>query len=105
MSEHMYYVYIVASRSRTLYIGVTSEIETRVLQHRNGAFEGFSKQYNCNRLVWFERHPFVAEANAREKQLKGWSRKKKIGLIERENPAWSDLSEEWGKPIKMFGEE
>ena len=105
MSEHMYYVYIVASRSRTLYIGVTSEIETRVLQHRNGAFEGFSKQYNCNRLVWFERHPFVAEAIAREKQLKGWSRKKKIGLIERENPAWSDLSEEWGKPIKMFGEE
>ena len=103
MSERMYYVYIVASRSRNLYVGMTSEIEIRMLQHKNGVFEGFSKQYNCNRLVWFERHPFVEEAITREKQLKGWARKKKIRLIERENAVWMDLSEEWGKPVKLFG--
>ncbi len=100
----MYYTYILASRSRTLYAGVTSEIEVRVQQHKAGTFAGFSQKYNCNRLVWFERHPFVEDAIAREKQLKGWSRKKKIWLIERENPAWVDLSEGWGKPMKMFGE-
>jgi putative endonuclease len=104
MEEKMYYTYIVASRSRNLYVGMTSEIEVRVLQHRNGSFEGHSEKYNCHRLVWFERHPFVADAITREKQLKGWSRAKKIWLIERENPTWVDLSEGWGKPVKMFGE-
>ena len=104
MREQMYYTYIVASRSRNLYAGMTSDIEGRVWQHKNGIFEGHSKKYNCNRLVWFERHPFVQDAIAREKQLKGWSRVKKIALIERENPAWLDLSEEWGQPVKMFGE-
>ena len=82
----------------------TSDIEARVWQHKNGVFEGFSKKYHCNRLVWFERHNDVSVAIAREKQLKGWSRKKKIWLIERENPAWVDLSEVWGKPIKLYGE-
>jgi putative endonuclease len=100
----MYYTYIVASRSHTLYVGMTSDIEARVWQHRNCAFEGFSKQYNCNRLVWFERHDDVLVAIAREKQLKGWRREKKIGLIERENPAWVDLSAVWGTPLKMYGE-
>lgn len=104
MREHMYYTYIVASRSHNFYVGMTSEIEIRILQHKEGHFEGYSKKYNCNRLVWFERHPYVHDAIAREKQLKGWSRAKKIWLIERENPAWVDLSEEWGKPVKMFGE-
>ncbi len=104
MEEKRYYTYIVASRSRNLYIGITSGIEVRVLQHRNGSFEGHSKKYNCHWLVYFERHPFVADAITREKQLKGWSRAKKIWLIERENPAWVDLSEEWGRPVKMFGE-
>ncbi|HEX4577056.1 MAG TPA: GIY-YIG nuclease family protein [Edaphobacter sp.] len=55
MREHMYYAYIVASRSRNLYVGMTSDIEGRVWQHKNGTFEGHSKKYNCNRLVWFER--------------------------------------------------
>jgi putative endonuclease len=100
----MYYTYIVASRSHTFYVGMTSDIEARIWQHKNGAFEGFTKQYNCNRLVWFERHDDVLVAIAREKQLKGWRREKKIWLIERENPAWVDLSEVWGTPIKMFGE-
>jgi putative endonuclease len=86
MLEHMYYTYIVASRSHNFYVGMTSEIEIRVRQHKEGRFEGYSKKYNCNRLVWFERHPFVQDA------------------IARENPTWLDLSEEWGKPMKMFGE-
>jgi putative endonuclease len=104
MNEHMYYAYIVASRSHNFYVGFTSQIEVRMRQHKEGVFEGHSKKYNCNRLVWFERYPQVNDAIAREKQLKGWSRLKKIALIERENPAWVDLSEEWGKPMKMFGE-
>jgi len=101
MEERMYYTYIVASRSHNFYVGVTSGIEVRVLQHKNGHFDGYSKKYNCNRLVWFERHPSILDAIAREKQLKGWSRAKKIVLIERDNPAWVDLSEEWGKPMKL----
>jgi len=97
MHEKMYYTYIVASRSHNFYVGMTSEIEIRVRQHKDGTFEGYSKKYNCNRLVWFERHPYVNDAIAREKQLKGWSRKKKIALIESKNPTWDDLSENWGK--------
>lgn len=104
MNEKLYYTYIVASRSHQLYVGVTSEIELRIEQHKQGRFEGHSKKYNCNRLVWFERHPYSDDAIAREKQLKGWSRAKKIWLVERENPVWMDLSEEWGKPVKLFGE-
>ena len=64
MPERMYYTYIVASRSHTFYIGMTSDIEGRIWQHKNGIYEGFSKTYNCNRLVWFERHPFVEDAIA-----------------------------------------
>jgi putative endonuclease len=97
--EHEYYVYIVASRSHTLYIGFTSQLMVRVFQHRAGAFEGFSKTYHCNRLVYFERFGEVNEAIAREKQLKRWSRTKKLALIEKDNPSWTDLSEGWGKPI------
>jgi len=104
MQERMYYTYIVASRSHNFYVGVTSGIEVRVRQHKEGRFDGYSKKYNCNRLVWFERHPSILDAIAREKQLKGWSRVKKIALIERVNPAWVDLSEEWGKPMKLYGE-
>ena len=104
MNEAMYYTYIVASRSHNFYVGMTSDIGGRIWQHKNGVFEGYSKKYNCNRLVWFERFVFVKDAIAREKQLKGWTRVKKIVLIERQNPTWLDLSEEWGKPVKMFGE-
>jgi putative endonuclease len=95
----LYYTYIVASRSHTLYIGMTSDLMKRIWQHKEGVFEGFSKQYKCNRLVWFEGFAEVLDAIAREKQLKGWSRMKKIALIERENVAWADLSEGWGEAI------
>ena len=102
MRNHRYYVYIVASRSHTLYIGFTSVIERRIQQHKDGTFEGFSSHYSCNRLVYLEAHDDVHRAIDREKQLKRWSRSKKITLIERRNPTWQDLSEDWGKPLSSL---
>ena len=93
--ERIYYTYIVASRSHTLYIGVTGNLHKRAFEHKQRAYEGFSAKYNCNRLVWFERFMSPGAAIAREKQLKGWIRAKKIALIEKMNPAWVDLSEGW----------
>ena len=104
MPERVYFTYIVASRSHTLYIGMTGNMLKRIFEHRQKTHLGFSATYNCNRLVWFERFAGPLGAIAREKQLKGWSRAKKIVLIERDNPAWVDLSEDWGKPMKFFGE-
>jgi putative endonuclease len=104
MSEHQYYVYIMASRSHTLYIGFTSDIGVRVRQHKAGTYEGFSKTYHCTRLVYLERFAFANNGIAREKQLKRWSRAKKLALIESQNPTWLDLSEDWGKPIPLFRE-
>ena len=101
MQEQCYVAYIIASRSRTLYVGITSRFMTRIWQHKNGAFEGFSKTHNCKRLVWFERYGDIHAAIRREKQLKGWSRQKKIWLIEQQNPTWLDLSEEWGKVLDI----
>jgi len=95
MREHGYYTYIMASRSRTLYIGVTGDLKRRVFQHKWKEHEGFTARYNCDRLVWFERHQYVQNAIAREKELKSWSRSKKIALIELLNAAWIDLSREW----------
>ena len=95
MPKH-YYTYIVASRSHTLYIGVTSNLEQRIWQHKNKAHEGFTANYNCNRLVWFETYSNAATAITREKELKGWRRARKIELIEKSNPTWTDLSENWG---------
>jgi putative endonuclease len=87
--------YIVSSRSRTLYVGMTGNLGKRILEHKLKIHEGFSTTYNCNRLVWFERFADPSEAIAREKQLKRWSRAKKIALIVKDNPVWLDLSEEW----------
>ncbi len=91
----MYYVYIMASRSLTLYIGITSNLRQRAWQHRNHAIPGFTADYNIERLVYYERFAFVDAAIAREKQLKRWSRVKKLGLIQAMNPTWIDLAEEW----------
>jgi putative endonuclease len=96
-----YYTYIVASRSRTLYIGVTNNLEQRIWQHKNKVHEGFTANYNCNRLVCFETYSSAGTAIAREKELKGWRRARKIKLIEITNPSWSDLSEEWGRPMLL----
>ena len=72
-----YYTYIVASRTHVLYIGVTGNIERRIAEHRSHTFDGFTAKYRCNRLVWFERYPSPRSAIAREKELKGWRRRKK----------------------------
>jgi len=95
MDDDLYFTYITASRSRTLYIGVTSSLQKRMLEHKRKLHEGFSTTYNCTRLVWFERFVDPSNAIAREKQLKGWSRAKKIALIVKANPTWLDLSEQW----------
>ena len=95
MGDDFYFTYIVASRSLTLLIGMTSDLQRRIFEHKRKQHEGFSATYNCDRLVWFERFVEVYEAISREKQLKGWTRAKKIALIKETNPTWIDLSEEW----------
>ena len=87
-----YYVYILASKLRRLYIGVTNDLSRRMWEHKNKVVEGFTKQYNIDRLVYFEDTTDVRSAIEREKQLKGWRREKKITLIETINAAWEDLS-------------
>ncbi len=93
--SNRYFVYIMTNHSRTLYIGVTNNLERRVSQHKQGEIEGFTKRYNIRRLVYFEESSDVRVAIEREKQLKGWLRQKKIDLIESSNPGWKDLSEDW----------
>ena len=93
--ERTYYVYILANRSRTLYTGIASRLLERVKQHREGFFSGFTSQYRIHRLVYFETYRDVKAAIAREKQMKGLSRAKKIALIEMKNPTWEDLAAEW----------
>lgn len=97
MQERYYCTYIVASRSRTIYVGVTGDLFGQLSQHRAAEKAGFTWRYRCFRLVWYERYISPSVAIAREKQLKGWTRAKKIALIERGNPTWEDLSEDWGK--------
>ncbi|HWN58065.1 MAG TPA: GIY-YIG nuclease family protein [Methylomirabilota bacterium] len=87
-----YYVYIMSSLSRTLYIGVTNDLERRVNEHKTSAISGFTKRYNINRLVYFQETSDIAEAIAAEKKIKGLLRARKIALIEEENPTWRDLS-------------
>ena len=99
MKEHKYYVYIMASRSRRLYTGITNDMYRRALEHKAGETDGFTKKYKINRLVYYEVFKYVGNAIAREKQIKGWDRAKRVALIERDNPTWEDLAADWGKPI------
>ncbi len=90
-------VYIMASGFHgTLYTGVTSDLLKRLAQHRQGTFAGFSSQYGCKRLVWFEMHSTMEAAIVREKRVKRWRRDWKLKLIEAGNPAWRDLAEDYG---------
>jgi putative endonuclease len=94
--EYIYYVYMMQSASRrALYIGMTNNLRKRVWQHKTHVFEGFTDDYNCTRLVYWESFDDVANAIDREKQLKRWRREKKLWLIERKNPAWKDLAADW----------
>ena len=90
-----YYVYIMTNKSRTLYIGVTNNLRRRVYEHKNKLVAGFTSKYNIQFLVYYEAGSDIHSAIAREKQIKGWLREKKIALIDSMNPAWKDLSEEW----------
>jgi putative endonuclease len=94
LGQH-YFVYILASTAGTLYIGVTNNLHRRIWQHKQGEIEGFTKKYRVNRLVYHESFDDVRNAIDREKQLKRWTRAKKIWLFERVNPSWLDLSSGW----------
>jgi putative endonuclease len=91
----MPHVYILANRPRTLYVGVTSDLFKRVHEHKTKAVQGFTTRYGIDRLVYFEEFAEMLEAIAREKQLKGWLRARKVALIESTNPEWTDLAEAW----------
>ena len=85
----------MASASGTLYTGVANNLYKRVWQHKNDLIEGFTKKYQCHKLVHFEETGDVESAITREKQIKGWSRRKKEALIKSKNPHWKDLSDDW----------
>jgi len=101
MHEGNYFTYIVASRSLTLYIGITRDLEKRVFEHKRRLHEGFTATYHCDRLVWFESFSDPRRAIHREKQLKGWIRAKKLALITKTNPTWIDFSETWYTPEQL----
>ncbi len=92
MKRYNYYIYIMASSSGTLYLGVTNNLKRRIYEHKLGLVEGFSKKYKCTKVVYYEEFKDVKEAIAREKQLKNWRREKKEFLIKTINPTWKDLS-------------
>jgi len=89
------YAYIMSNISRTLYVGVTNDLERRVYEHKRKLTPGFTRKYNVTMLVYFEVAPDIRSAIDREKQIKGWLRSKKVALIESANPHWLDLSAEW----------
>jgi putative endonuclease len=100
MRQHHYYVYIMASKSRVLYTGVTGNLQRRVLEHKYDAEPGFTTHYRIHRLVYYETFHYIGNAITREKEIKGWLRSKKVALIRSLNPTWEDLSEGWGEMIK-----
>ena len=88
-------MYILTNRTRTLYVGVTNNLERRMYEHKNKLVPGFATKYNVNWLAHYEQTPDVQSAIAREKQIKSWRRSKRVALIESTNPRWKDLSLEW----------
>ena len=95
MHKKVFHVYILSSRSRNLYIGSSGDIVVRVWEHKTGAHDGFTARYNINRLVYFEPYDNPRDAYERERELKTWTRARKIALIEENNPTWDDLSDGW----------
>jgi putative endonuclease len=87
-----YYVYILASRSGVLYIGITNDLERRMYEHKNKLVPGFTSKYNVDRLVWCEEFSTALQAIEAEKRIKGWSRRKEVALIEEKNARWEDLA-------------
>ena len=95
MPQRAFAVYILSSRSRNLYVGVTSDLVIRVHQHKTKAFGGFTARYHIDRLVYLGEYPTAAEAIGREKELKDWRRELKVKLNESDTPAWDHLSSGW----------
>ena len=91
----LYYVYIMASRSRVLYTGVTNDLARRVNEHKRRLTPGFTRRYRITRLVYFEEFADIGAAIAREKQVKAWTRARRITLVEGRNGCWRDLAEDW----------
>jgi putative endonuclease len=98
MRGRRYYVYILTNPSRTLYTGITNSIRRRVEEHKRKEIPGFTARYNITRLVYFEVFEDVRNAIAWEKKIKGWTRAKRVALIESKNPKWDDLTREWDQP-------
>ena len=96
-----YCVYIVASRSRNLYTGVTNDLQRRMIEHRRGLVPGFTGRYRIFRLVYFEQFGDIRDAIAREKEIKAWRREKKLWLIGRQNPTWEDLAERFANKYEQ----
>jgi putative endonuclease len=90
-----YYVYIMTNKSRTLYTGVTNDLERRVYEHKHKLIKGFTSKYHITKLVWYETFPDIQQAIEGEKRIKGWVRSRKITIIEAQNPNWEDLSQVW----------
>jgi len=99
--ETHYFVYIMASRSLNLYTGITNNLHRRALEHKRGEIEGFTKRYRIERLVYYETFKYVGNAIAREKQIKAWTRAKRLELIKSANPTWQDLADDWGKLVEL----
>ena len=95
MKNKTFYIYIMASKSGTLYVGMTNNIKRRVFEHKNHLIPGFTDKYTVDRLLYVETFANPASAINREKQIKAWRREKKVKLIDSQNPAWNDLSENW----------
>ena len=94
--DRRYYVYILTNVIRTLYVGVTNDLERRMYEHKNKLLSCFTSKYNVTWLAYYEQTSDVESAIAREKEIKGWRPSKKVALIESSNPRWKDLSLEWG---------
>jgi len=96
MRHKAYYVYILTNyKNKSLYIGVTDNLERRIYEHKNELIDGFSKKYKLKKLVYFEEFKYIRDALAREKQFKNWHREWKINLIKNMNPKFMDLADEW----------
>ena len=97
-----YFVYILSSKNKILYVGMTDNLSRRVFEHKQRLIDGFTKKYNVNKLVYYKAYPNLSGAIKREKQLKNWHRKWKINLIESANQEWKDLFLEISNPAKII---
>jgi putative endonuclease len=99
--ERQYHVYIMASITGVLYVGVTGFLVSRVLQHKSRQTDDFTRRYHVHKLVYYETFQYMNNAIARETEIKKWRRERKVALIDAQSPNWMDLAADWGKPAVM----